>query len=378
MKKILGTVIVFLFSALIFSVPVKGEEKITEELIKKMEFDEVQDMLNEMLGEGSFSFSGALKKLVTGEEAFSKEAVQEFLHGLFFSGLSREKTLFFRILLLILLSSIFAGFGEVFDGGQVGEISFYVVYLLLFAMLMDSFSALCVSLYEKLSWLSRFMKVLSPAYFLAVAASSGGTTAAVFYEGVLLLVWLIQWILLTVLLPGIHICTVVRFVNNLSREEMLGKLSELLETGINWGLKTLLGLVIGLQVVKNLVAPVMDSLKRSVVGKTAGAIPGVGNAVNAVTELIVTGAVLVRNSLGIVVMLALLLAGAGPVIHYGMLSLSYKFLAAVAQPVSDKRIVGCLSTMGESCGLLLRLLLTVDVLCMLTFIILMVSFGGGP
>lgn len=378
MKKILGTVIVFLFSALLFSVPVKGEEKITEELIKKMEFDEVQDMLNEMLGEGSFSFSGALKKLVTGEEAFSKEAVQEFLHGLFFSGLSREKTLFFRILLLILLSSIFAGFGEVFDGGQVGEISFYVVYLLLFAMLMDSFSALCVSLYEKLSWLSRFMKVLSPAYFLAVAASSGGTTAAVFYEGVLLLVWLIQWILLTVLLPGIHICTVVRFVNNLSREEMLGKLSELLETGINWGLKTLLGLVIGLQVVKNLVAPVMDSLKRSVVGKTAGAIPGVGNAVNAVTELIVTGAVLVRNSLGIVVMLALLLAGAGPVIHYGMLSLSYKFLAAVAQPVSDKRIVGCLSTMGESCGLLLRLLLTVDVLCMLTFIILMVSFGGGP
>ena len=378
MKKILGTVIVFLFSALIFSVPVKGEEKITEELIKKMEFDEVQDMLNEMLGEGSFSFSGALKKLVTGEEAFSKEAVQEFLHGLFFSGLSREKTLFFRILLLILLSSIFAGFGEVFDGGQVGEISFYVVYLLLFAMLMDSFSALCVSLYENLSWLSRFMKVLSPAYFLAVAASSGGTTAAVFDEGVLLLVWLIQWILLTVLLPGIHICTVVRFVNNLSREEMLGKLSELLETGINWGLKTLLGLVIGLQVVKNLVAPVMDSLKRSVVGKTAGAIPGVGNAVNAVTELIVTGAVLVRNSLGIVVMLALLLAGAGPVIHYGMLSLSYKFLAAVAQPVSDKRIVGCLSTMGESCGLLLRLLLTVDVLCMLTFIILMVSFGGGP
>ena len=118
MKKILGTVIVFLFSALIFSVPVKGAEKITEELIEKMEFDEVQDMLNEMLGEGSFSFSGALKKLVTGEEAFSKEAVQEFLHGLFFSGLSREKTLFFRILLLILLSSIFAGFGECLMEGR--------------------------------------------------------------------------------------------------------------------------------------------------------------------------------------------------------------------------------------------------------------------
>lgn len=378
MRKILDTAICFLFFLMIFSVPVKGSEKITEELMEKMEFDEVQDMLNEMLGEGSFSFSEALKNLVTGQETLSKEAVQKFLRSLFFSGFSKEKTLFLRILLLILLSAIFSGFGDIFDSGQTGEISFYVVYLLLFTMLMDSFSSLCVNLSENLSWLSRFMKVLSPAYFLAVAASSGGTTAAVFYEGVLLLVWLIQWILMEILLPGIHIYTVVRFVNNLSREEMLGKLSELLETGINWGMKTLLGFVIGLQVVKNLVAPVMDSLKRSVAGKAAGAIPGVGNAVNAVTELIVTGAVLVRNSLGIVVLIALLLVGAGPVIHYGMLSLSYRFLAAVAQPVSDKRIAGCLSTMGESCGLLLRLLLMVDVLCMLTFIILMVSFGGGP
>lgn len=378
MRKILDPAICFLFFLMIFSVPVKGSEKITEELMGKMEFDEVQDMLNEMLGEGSFSFSEALKNLVTGQETLSKEAVQKFLRSLFFSGFSKEKTLFLRILLLILLSAIFSGFGDIFDSGQTGEISFYVVYLLLFTMLMDSFSSLCVNLSENLSWLSRFMKVLSPAYFLAVAASSGGTTAAVFYEGVLLLVWLIQWILMEILLPGIHIYTVVRFVNNLSREEMLGKLSELLETGINWGMKTLLGFVIGLQVVKNLVAPVMDSLKRSVAGKAAGAIPGVGNAVNAVTELIVTGAVLVRNSLGIVVLIALLLVGAGPVIHYGMLSLSYRFLAAVAQPVSDKRIVGCLSTMGESCGLLLRLLLMVDVLCMLTFIILMVSFGGGP
>ena len=126
-----------------------------------------------------------MKKLVTGEEAFSKEAVQELSAWPFLFRFVQRKNIVFRILLLILLSSIFAGFGEVFGGGQVGEISFYVVYLLLFAMLMDSFSALCVSLYENLSWLSRFMKVLSPAYFLAVAASSGGTTAAVFYEGVL-------------------------------------------------------------------------------------------------------------------------------------------------------------------------------------------------
>ena len=72
----------------------------------------------------------------------------------------------------------------------------------------------------------------------------------------------------------------LKLVNHLSREEMLGKMAELLEIMINWGLKTLSGTAVGLQVIRNLVAPVMDSLKRSVIGKTAAAIPGIGNAVN--------------------------------------------------------------------------------------------------
>ncbi len=174
------------------------------------------------------------------------------------------------------------------------------------------------------------MKALSPAYFMTVAASSGALSAAVFYEGVLLLVWLIQWILLNVLLPAAEIYVLLRLVNHLSREEMLGKFAEFLKTVVSWALKTLLGLVAGLQVVRGLVAPVMDSLKRSVIGKAAGALPGVGNAVNMVTELVITSAVLVRNCLGVLILLATVAAGAGPVIHYGMLSLTYRFLAAVS------------------------------------------------
>ena len=79
------------------------------------------------------------------------------------------------------------------------------------------------------------------------------------------------------------------------------------------------------------------------------------------TELVLGSAVLVRNCLGIVVLIVLLMAGAGPVIHYGMLSLTYRFLAAAAQPVSDRRIVECLSTMGEGYGIFLKILFSVEI-----------------
>ena len=166
-------------------------------------------------------------------------------------------------------------------------------------------------------------------------------------------------------------------INHLSKEEMLDRMAELLKTVVNWGLKTMLGAVVGLQVVRNLVAPVIDTLKRSMVGKAAGALPGIGNAVNMVTELVLTSAVLVRNCLGVVILLAFVAVGVGPVIHYGLQSLVYRVLAAVAQPVSDKRIVESLATMGEGCAMLLKVLFTAEVLCMLDFVILMTSVGGG-
>ena len=338
-----------------------AEEQLTEQL----ELTDLQSMVDEMLGENSFSVTEAFHRLLSGEEMFSEESVREFLHSLLFSGLEKEKELIVKLLLLLLFAAVFSGFAGAFDNGQIGEISFYVVYLLVFTLLMNSFSGLSASLLSMLRWITEFMKELSPVYFMAVAAASGASTAAVFYQGVLLLVWLFQWILESILLPGVSLYILLKFVNHLSREEMLGKMAELIETLISWGLRTLLGVVAGLQVVRGLV---------SAIGKTAGALPGVGNAVNAVTELVLTTAVLVRNSLGVVFLLVLLVVGAGPVIRYGLLALVYRFLAAVAQPVSDKRLVEVFSTMGEGCGLLMRILFTAEVLCMLTFLILM---AGG-
>lgn len=362
-----------------YTEPDKEQEanELKQEILSELDLKEVQDMLDAMLGEESFSFREALENLLTGKDAFSEEAVQKFLHGLLFSGLEKEKSLFMKILLLILLAALLANFASVFDSGQIGEISFYIVYLLLFMLLMNSFSQAASALQQVISWMTDFMKALAPAYLITVSAASGAGAAAMFYEGVLILVWLIQWILLSVILPGTDLYVLLRLVNHLSREEMLGKLAELLSTAISWGLKTLLGIVAGLQVVKGLVAPVVDTLKRSLIGKAAGALPGVGNAVNMVTELVVTSAVLVRNCLGVMILIAFVLAGAGPVIRYGILSLAYRFLAACAQPVSDKRIVECLSTVGEGYGLLLKILFTAEVLCMLAFLILMAGLGGG-
>ena len=360
------------------------KEKITQteastvsDILEELDLSRVQRMLDQMLGEESFSMKDMLDGLIKGEKVLSEDTVQEMVHSFLFSGLEKEKSLLIKILLLILLSAVLANFADVFESGQIGDICFYIVYLLLFILLMDSFSSVTSSVQQTITWMAEFMRGLAPAYFLTISIAAGSSTAAVFYEGVLILTWLIQEVILNLLFPGACLYVLISLINNLSKEEMLGKMAELLDTAVRWGLKTLLGMVVGLQVVRGLIAPVMDTLKRSALGKAAGALPGVGNAVNMVTELVLTSAVLVRNCLGVVILFAFVAAGAGPVIHYGILSLLYRFLAAIAQPVSEKRIVDSLATMGEGCALLLRILFTAEILCILDFVILMTGIGGS-
>ena len=360
------------------------KEKITQteastvsDILEELDLSRVQRMLDQMLGEESFSMKDMLDGLIKGEKVLSEDTVQEMVHSFLFSGLEKEKSLLIKILLLILLSAVLANFADVFESGQIGDICFYIVYLLLFILLMDSFSSVTRSVQQTITWMAEFMRGLAPAYFLTISIAAGSSTAAVFYEGVLILTWLIQEVILNLLFPGACLYVLISLINNLSKEEMLGKMAELLDTAVSWGLKTLLGMVVGLQVVRGLIAPVMDTLKRSALGKAAGALPGVGNAVNMVTELVLTSAVLVRNCLGVVILFAFVAAGAGPVIHYGILSLIYRFLAAIAQPVSEKRIVDSLATMGEGCALLLRILFTAEILCILDFVILMTGIGGS-
>ena len=214
------------------------------------------------------------------------------------------------------------------------------------------------------------MKILSPAYCLAVAAAGGTVGSAMFYQLALFAITAVQVLLAGVVLPGINIYLLLLFVNLISKEDFLSRMAELLGTVIQWTQKTLLTAVIGLQVVQRLIAPAVDSLRRSLLGKTAAALPGIGNAVNAVTEVVFGTAVLIRNCIGVTAMAVLLLAGLRPLVRLAVTSFCTGFWGALAQPVSDRRMVSALEAMGKGCGFLLRLLFTAELLFLLTIALL--------
>lgn len=198
-----------------------------QNLLDDLELTQVQQMLDEMLGENSFSLMDTLVSLTRGEKIFSEKELQGICYRIFFGQIEKQKGLYIRILLLF-YSRRFSNFAGVFDNGQIGDTCFYVVYLLLFMVCMDSFSGMSRALQNVLFWMAEFMRGLAPAYFLTVSVSAGTTSAAVFYEGVLLLVWLVQSLLLGMLLPGVGMYVLLSLITSVKRR-MLVSMAELLK-----------------------------------------------------------------------------------------------------------------------------------------------------
>lgn len=368
--------IFFLF--LLFSIPVQasnGEQGNTQEqLLDSMELEKMQEAVNELLGEETFSVKESIKKALSGEEPFSAEHFGEIGKAFLYQQLLPDKKILVQVILLVLAASLFSNFTGMFGKGETGGISFYMVYLFLLTILMKSFGQMSRIISSGLEDFVFFMKALMPSYFLAVTAAGGVASAMIFYNMVLAVIYVIQVILLKLVVPGIHLFVLFQLVNYLHKEDILSKMAEFLKTILEWTLHTCVAVLVGMQVIQNMISPVVDSLKRDVIGKTATAIPAVGNAIDGVTEVALGTAVLIRNCIGVVGILVLLLLGLPPIIRLGVTTLIYKLLAAVVQPVADKRMTGCLSTMGEGCRLLLRVLLTVELLLLITIAILSVSF----
>lgn len=345
------------------------ENQVQEKLMKEFAFDEVDDLLTDIFPDQKMNFGEMMEGILEGNLTFSLELVWSMVSDQFFYEFGNSKKGMVHILLLVILAAVFTNFSNVFQNPQVSETSFYVLYLLLVTISLNAFRLLGTSASDGLRNLTAFMKLLYPAYFLAVALASGSVTAIGFYNLVLFFIYLAELLIMNLLIPLVQVYVVMRIMNYLSTEDYLSKFAELLQTVIAWTLKTLLAGVVGLNVVQGLLSPAVDSLKRSVVARGAEAIPVVGDVLGGMTEVVLGTAVLIKNGIGVtgaVICIGICLV---PILQMAMVTLMYKLIAAMIQPISDKRIVGCIESVADGAQLLLQIVGVTGFLFLLTIVI---------
>ena len=324
----------------------------TDVILDEISGDEIQSVLDTLMGNSSISFMDYVASIIQGKVPFDPTDMGRQLIQSVFGNIGQQKSMLLYVLLLAVIGAVIANFSKLMQGKQVATTAFYGVYLLLFSVLTGAFMQASTLAVQTLSGLLEFIKVLTPAYFISMSFASGAGAGAVYYEFTLVIVAVIDLVLVKILLPAINVFFLLQLANELSEEEMFGKMAELVKDLVTLALKTMFGIMMGINVIQGLIVPVSAELQNSTLIKAGGAIPGVGNTISTVTNTVLVAAKLVKNAVAGVI--AVFLLCAVPLLKLLFWQFGYQLVAAVVQPVSEARVIRCLGAIKESLALLVR------------------------
>lgn len=345
---------------------------IQEDMLREYDFEALNQVLNQEVFQEHLTFGDLVWSLMQGDVTDSGAAWKEFLYQTFLEEMDANRGILVKLILLAMITAVFTNLSGSVGKGLISENGFYITYLIMTALLMSSFSLIYQVAAETVDEILTIMEALIPTYMMAVGVSSGVTSSVVLQEGMVMGITAVSWGIQTIVFPLIQLYVVLGLVNNLMEEDYFSKFGELIQTGAGWLMKSVLAFVVGLNAVKSMLAPAADSVTTTALQRGLTVIPG-GQAVNAVSGVIIGSGVLIKNAIGVGGMLLLAAAVSVPVLKMSVFILSYKFIAALLQPISDQRMIRGLQSISNGGQMLITAVLTVIALFILSIAIVAVS-----
>jgi len=337
--------------------------------------DELEQGMKTLFPESQFSLMTLFEMIMEGK-------ILEGLEYLFRGGITDVvnqfagmKNIFVWLLILGLVSALLNHFVGIFDRHQIADLSFYYIYLLFSAVLLKCFVQAAQTAETAMENIILFVKLLVPTYMLTVGVATGTTTAGAYSQLLVLIIFGVEHMLVGFVLPLIYCFVILSVVNCVWAEEKLALFMELVEKAVGWLLKVAMGVVTGVGVFQSIITPMVDSVKKTALQKTMSVIPGIGDVADGAVELVAGTAVVIKNSIGIVLVILLLLLCAAPLMQLFLTAFLLKGAAAFMGIVGDRRITACANRTGDAGMMLFRTTGTAMLLFLITLAVVAASVG---
>ena len=338
--------------------------------------DRLEQGVEQLFPQWEISLEEMFSRIMSGDVWGALKGMFEDAASGFMGQLSGLRDVFIWLLVLGIVSSLMTHFVEIFDIHQVADMGFYFMYLLFIVVLLRCFSQAAQTVSGMLEDITLYIRLMVPAYMISVGVSTGAATVGAASQMMVLLIYGVEFILGQGVIPLIYSYVMLSVINGVWEEEKLSLLIDLLGKGIGWVLKGALGIVTGVSVVQALITPAVDSVRVSALQKLVSAIPGVGNAADGVVELIMGSALVIKNSIGVILLVLLLVLCAAPLFKVAAIAGIVKSAAAFMGIISDRRITACANRTGDA-GLVLLRTAGTAVMLFLISIAMLTAVGKG-
>lgn len=314
---------------------------------------------------GQLTFSQLVQDMMQNGLSLGFAALGEKLKQAVFADYRENRTVLIQILTLAIAFSVLLQMTSSMQKKYISDLGFLGVYLILMMLILRLFLLMTESVEGFFTKLVDFMQVLQPAFCLSMVFSSGSISAGAYYQLLLLMIYLIDTVFAKILLPVVQVYLVLQLVNDLTEGRFV-RIAGLLSDSVGWCIRLFTTALVGLNIVQGLLAPGIDGLRRSTAAGAVRAIPGAGQILNSMTEILAGSAMLIKNSVGVAALFVLIVISFLPLVKTAVFMVLYRACAALMEPVADKRFCAAVAALGQSAALYLKLMFYAVLLFFLT------------
>jgi stage III sporulation protein AE len=341
------------------------------------ELKELDRFLEELLPNENLTTMDFIEDVLKGNWVLEPMVFWRYVGEIITSVIYNWKQLFISVLVLFILSSVVGSVLEAFKNNGTAKAAklFFIVCQL--AVLINAFKEVLEITEGAMTQMLDFLKLVIPAYMICMAASGSAMSALIFYKLIIGFVCLIEGIVAASLTSVAQSYVMLGVAESVWGEDRFKPLMELIRKAVKWGLCSMIVILSGSGILQIIITPVIDRANNTVIHKTAGAIPGIGDIVESVSSVTLASAVALKNSLGVLILVILVLIMAVPIIHSLIILMTIKVAGALGSICGEKRMSKCVDYILEAGFMLVRILITVTTLFFVTIAAVTNATSGG-
>lgn len=282
------------------------------------------------------------------------------------------------ILAIIIIHSILKSVSDGLENDNISKLIYYVQYILIITIVMINFSDIVKIVQDTSNNLVEFMNILVPLLMALMIYTGSITTTTILEPITLFLINFIGNIIQTILIPIVLIVISLVIISKISDMVQIGKIAKFLKSGIVWFLGIVLTVFVAVVSLEGTLSSSVDGITaKTTKAVVSTAIPVVGKILGDAVDTVLGCGIILKNAVGFVGVIIVVGICIVPILKLTILTISYKILSAVTEPIADGKIVDLLEQIGDVFKIFLAILCSLSVLLIIgTALVLKISNTG--
>lgn len=301
----------------------------------------------------SNSFLDKVKDVLSGKTELNFSNISSAFFSLLSSYIVSILPLFCAILGIGILSSIITQTSYSKDK-TIADIIHFVCYGIIITLVFSSTAKVIIITSQTISSLREQMEIGFPILLTLMTAIGSSVSVGVYQPVVAILSGSLMTIFSNFILPLFVFCLVFTVVGNLSNDIKLNKFSSLFQNIFKWSIGLVFTLFSAFLVVQGVTAGSFDGLSvRTTKYAIKSYVPFVGLYLADGLNLILTSSILIKNSVGMVGLILLIITMLSPILNILILKLCLSLTSSILEPICDKRVCNFLSSTSKCLSMLI-------------------------